>query len=125
MRIKPKLPSPKTVLMIGCVIVGASTFLYGTEIALRGWLSVFVALTTVGVLETIIPGSMSEWQNPYAYLLFGAVATSLNLTLFFPPALTIVRVYEKCAPSRGSFLIIAWLVLYLLSCFVLFPNAVS
>ena len=120
MRINLKPPPPNAVMRISCFIVGASTFLYGPEIALRGWLSYFIAILTTGLLETIIPGGMSHWQNAYGYMLFFAVALSLNVALFSLLPLAIVRVYQKVAPGLGSFLIIAWLIFYLLLFFVLF-----
>ena len=120
MRINIEPSPPNAVMRISCFIVGASTLLYGPEIALRGWLSYFIALLTTGLLETIIPGNMSQWQNPYGYMLFFSVAVGLNVALFSLLPLAIVRVYQKVAPGLGSFLIIAWLIFYLLLFVVLF-----
>ena len=120
MRINIEPPAPNAVMRISCFIVGASTFLYGPEIALRSGLSYFIAFLTIEVLETIVPGSMSQWQNAYAYVLFFSVALGLSLALFSLLPLAIVSVYQKVAPRLGSFLIVAWLIFYVSLFFVLF-----
>ena len=119
-RTRLTLPSPKAALLVGCLLVGASTFLYGPDINPMGGLSYDIALFTAITLDTIIPG-ITEWQNPYLYyLVFVVAAMCLNMTLFFLPALAIVGVLRKRLRGMASFLVLSWLLFYLLAFLVLF-----
>ena len=108
MRIKLELPSPKATLLIGCALVGASTFVILYE---NPWtvLGIFVGVLALQISAAITSSRLEDVNIP----LFFAVTTCLNVALFSLPALAIFRGHQKRFPERVSYLVIAWLVFYL------------
>ena len=115
-RIKLTLSSPKAILLISCVLVGASTL---ALMLFRPWpwtrLAMDIQIFSEYFGDIIVPGTY-ESQGIVPIQL--ALATSLNLALFSLPALPVVVLFGRRFPDVISRLVIGWLVVYLLVLFV-------
>ncbi|MYJ94513.1 MAG: hypothetical protein F4053_02625 [Proteobacteria bacterium] len=107
-------PSPKTTLVVGCLLALGAHFIWTPETILH----VAIAIIAWGLTDMIIPGSAGAGSHGYVV---SPILAVLKVGLFFLPSFILLVSFQKRVPDRYiSLLIVGWMVVYV-SLFALFP----
>lgn len=98
--------SPKTTLIVGCVLALGAHFIWNPSTVLN----LVIAFIAWGLTDVIFPGSAGAGSHGYVATTIAAV---FKVGMFFLPSFTLLVSLRKRVSDRNiSLLIIGWMVVY-------------